>query len=253
MLKTRSTWIAGILVTVLSLPLFGQQIARSGGAYDKQIQQEISKLLQSDKKFDKVSAAVEDGFVNLSGTVDLYATKAKLEQKARRQDHVAGVRDMIKVAGVSLPDAQLEQKLSEKLRYDREGQGIVFNNLMLGVENGVATVAGVVRSPADKDSALAIVTNMPGVKDVVDEVKVAPASNFDDQLRLAVARAVYGHLPPSYRTDPQGPIRIVVVNGNVDLYGVVDSAVDRSIALSEARSVPGVFSVRDHLEVPGKG
>lgn len=253
MRKTRSNWIAGILVTVLSLPVFGQQIARSGGAYDQQIQQEVTKLLQSNKKFSKVQSSVEDGIVNLSGTVDLYATKASLEQKARKQDRVAGVRDMVTVAGVSMPDGELQAKLADKLRYDREGQGIVFNNLTLGVEDGVATVGGVVRTPVDKDSALAEVANTPGVKDVVDQIKVAPASNFDDSIRLAVARAVYGHLPPSYRSDPQAPIRIVVVNGNVDLYGVVNSAVDRSVAMAQARSVPGVFSVNDHLVVPGRG
>jgi hyperosmotically inducible periplasmic protein len=253
MRKIRSNFIAGILVTLLSLPVFGQQIARSGGTYDQQIQQEVTRLLQSDKKFNKVQTSVEDGIVNLSGTVDLYATKAKLEQKARKKDHVAGVRDMVTVAGISMPDAQLESKLADKLRYDREGQGIVFNNLTLGVENGVATIGGVVRTPVDKDSALAAVANTAGVKDVVDQVKVAPVSNFDDSIRLAVARAVYGHLPPSYRLDPQAPIRVVVVNGNVDLYGVVNSAVDRSVALSQARSVPGVFSVNDHLEFPGRG
>lgn len=253
MRKTRSKFVAGILGTLLTLPLFGQQLARSGGTYDQKIQQDVNKLLQSDKKFNKVTASVEDSIVSLTGTVDLYATKAKLEQKARREDHVAGVRDMITVAGLSVTDAQLQDKLADKLRYDREGQGIVFNNLTLGVENGVATVGGTVRAPIDKDSALSLVANMPGVKDVVDEIQVAPVSNFDDSIRLAVARAVYGHLPPAYRIDPQAPIRIVVVNGKVDLFGVVNSAVDRSVALAQARSVPGVFAVNDHLVIPGKG
>lgn len=244
-----SKWLAGILLTVLSLPVFGQQLARTGGAYDQQIQQDVIRLLQSDKKFSKVSASVEDGFVNLTGTVDLYATKAKLEQKARSKNHVAGVRDMVTVAGVSMPDAQLRDKLADQLSYDRAGQGIVFNNLTIGVENGVATVGGVVRAPVDKDSALSLVSSTPGVKDIVDQIKVAPVSSFDDGIRLRVAEAVYGHLPPSYKVDPQAPIRIVVQNGHVDLYGVVSSQVDRSIALSQARSVPGVFSVNDHLVV----
>jgi osmotically-inducible protein OsmY len=253
MRKTRSKIVAGILGTLLSLPLFGQQLARTGGTYDKQIQESVNKLIQSDKKFSKVTASVEDSIVNLSGTVDLYATKAKLEQKARKEDRVAGVRDLVTVAGVSVPDAQLQDQLADKLRYDREGFGVVFNNLTLGVDNGVATVGGTVRTPTDKESALSVVANMPGVKDVVDQINVAPVSNFDDSIRLAVARAVYGHLPPMYRTDPQAPIRIVVVNGKVDLFGVVNSSVDRSIAVMQARSVPGVFAVNDHLVVPGKG
>jgi osmotically-inducible protein OsmY len=243
-----SIWIAGILVSLLSLPVFGQQIARSGGAYDQQIQQEMNNLLHN-KKYNNVTATVDDGIVDLTGTVNLYATKAKLEQTARKKDHVAGVRDEILVAGISIPDAQLRNELARQLRYDRYGYGMVFNNLTIGVKNGVATIGGVVRMPVDKESALAIVTTTPGVKDVVDDIQVAPVSNFDDRIRLAELRAIYGHLPPSYSNDPERPVRIVVQNGKVDLYGVVDSAVDRSVAVSEARSVPGVFSVKDHLVI----
>ena len=249
MRRFRNKGMAGILLTLLALPVFGQQIARSGGAYDQQIQQDVNKVLQKDKKYSKVTATVEDGIVDLSGTVNLYATKAKLEQKVRHEDHVAGVRDEMVVAGTSMPDVQLRDELAQKLRYDRVGFGHTFNNLTIGVVNGVATVGGIVRTPVDKESALSAVMNTPGVKDVVDQVKVAPVSIFDDRIRLAVARAVYGGVPPGYASDPQAPVRIVVQNGNVDLYGVVNSAVDRAVIVSRARSVPGVFSVNDHLVV----
>lgn len=245
----KSKGMAGILLGVLAMPVFGQQISRSGNKYDQQIKQDVNKLLQNNKKYSKVTATVEDGIVDLSGTVNLYATKAKLEQKVHREDHVAGVRDEMVVAGVSLPDVQLRDQLAEKLRYDRVGFGNTFNNLTIGVENGVATVGGTVRTPVDKDSALSAVMNTPGVKDVVDQVKVAPVSIFDDRIRLAVARAVYGGLPPGYAVDPESPVRIVVQDGKVDLYGVVNSAVDRAVIVSRARSVPGVFSVKDHLMV----
>jgi osmotically-inducible protein OsmY len=49
--------------------------------------------------------------------------------------------------------------------------------------------------------------------------------------------------------DPQAPIRIVVENGNVKLYGVVDSTTDKQIAETRAREVTGVFSVENHLLV----
>jgi osmotically-inducible protein OsmY len=122
----------------------------------------------------------------------------------------------------------------------------------LEVKDGVATVGGVVHDPTDKASALAEVTGTPGVKGVVDQIKVAPTSFYDDRLRLQIARAIYRRLPPEYALDPQAPIRIVVVNGNVDLYGVVDSKIDRQLAEFQARSVPGVFSVNDHLVLPSE-
>jgi len=45
------------------------------------------------------------------------------------------------------------------------------------------------------------------------------------------------------------PIHIIVENGHVTLEGYVDSAADKTIAEMAAKSVPGVFSVTDNLEV----
>jgi hyperosmotically inducible periplasmic protein len=73
---------------------------------------------------------------------------------------------------------------------------------------------------------------------------------FDDQLRVKLYRAIYG--APTlqrYEMDPQKPIRIIVENGNVTLYGVVDNAMDKQIAGVQANSVPGVFSVNNQLVV----
>jgi len=85
---------------------------------------------------------------------------------------------------------------------------------------------------------------------VVDNINVAPTSIFDDDIRLRVARAIYGNATlQRYALDPQAPIRIVVENGKVALYGVVDSTLDRQIAETQANSVPGVFSVTDNLIV----
>jgi osmotically-inducible protein OsmY len=89
------------------------------------------------------------------------------------------------------------------------------------------------------------------VKGVVDQISVAPVSGFDDDLRVAIARKIYGKLP-IYANDPQAPIRIVVENGKVGLFGVVNSQVDKQVAESEARSTPGVFSVTNKLVVAGK-
>jgi len=77
---------------------------------------------------------------------------------------------------------------------------------------------------------------------------------MDDDIRLRVARAIYGNSSLSkYALDPAKPIRIVVDNGHVTLYGVVDSQMDKQIADTQAKSVPNVFSVDDKLVVAGSG
>ena len=149
-----------------------------------------------------------------------------------------------------MPDAELQSKLADKLRYDRIGYGIMFNSLNVKVENGVVTIGGDVRDYPGRDSALAIVETTPGVKDVIDETNVLPTSNFDDDLRIRIARAIYGQSTmQKYAMVPEKPIRIIVDNGHVTLYGVVDNKMDKQIAETQARSVPGAFTVENKLVV----
>lgn len=219
---------------------------------DTQIQADVAKALDN-KRFKDVKAAVQNGMVTLTGTVDLYADKEDADKKAHHRKHVKGVQNQIEVAGPTIDDVTLRNKLAEKLTYDRVGYGTTaFNAFTIGVQNGVVTLGGVAYGPMDKDSAISLVSNFPGVKDVVDDIEVAPVSPMDDRIRLATARAVYGAAQLNkYAIDPAKPIRITVVNGNVTLSGVVDNQGDKDVANIRANSVPGVFKVVNNLQVAG--
>jgi osmotically-inducible protein OsmY len=45
------------------------------------------------------------------------------------------------------------------------------------------------------------------------------------------------------------PIHIIVDNGHITLEGVVARQMDKQIAEMQAKSVPGAFSVDNHLQV----
>jgi len=245
----RSARVARLLAVVLAIGVFAGQAVAAGGKYDQQIQDDVTKYLQGKKEFQGVKSSVDDQIVTLTGSVNLYNDKLNLEKKVKRMKNVDGVRNHVDVQS-NVPDAQLQQSLSDKLRYDRVGFGIAFNALTLGVQNGVVTIGGSVHDYPSKDSALAIAATTPGVKDVVDNIEVAPTSMFDDDLRLKLFRAIYGSPTlQRYAMDPQKPIRIVVDNGKVTLLGVVDSDMDKQIAGVQANSVPGVFSVDNQLLV----
>jgi len=219
------------------------------GQNDSQMQADINKQL-SNSKFSGVKASVENGVITLSGTVDVYQAKEDADKKAHRVKNVVAVRNQIEVGGKEVSDQELGQALARKLAYDRVGYGNVFNAIKLSVQNGVVTLSGSARTPTDKDSALSLVSNYPGVKDVIDDVDVLPPSPMDDQIRMQVARAVYGY--PSlnkYSIDPAKPIRIAVNSGNVELWGVVDTQADKDTANIRANSVPGVFKVTNDLVV----
>jgi len=187
--------------------------------------------------------------VLLEGSVNIYIDKMNLEKKVKKIKNVDGVRNHVQIQS-DVPDQQLQEKLAEKLRYDRVGYGIAYNAIALQVKDGEVTLSGNVHDYPSRDSAIAIAETTPGVKDITDNIEVAPTSIFDDELRVRLFRAIYGASTlRRYELDPQKPIRIVVDNGKVTLYGVVDSAMDKQIAGTQANSVPGVFSVDNQLLV----
>lgn len=217
---------------------------------DQQVESLVSAQMQKKEVFRSVTAKVDDGIVTLNGTVPLYIDKVNAESRARKVKGVDGVRNHIEVGGAAIPDSEVQENLANKLRYDRIGYGIVFNSLAVSVDGGVVTLSGNVRDYPDRDSAIAIVSTAAGVKDVVDEISVAPLSAMDDSLRVRLARSIYGDSSlRKYAIDPQAPIRIVVENGNVKLAGVVLNDMDRQLAYMRANAVPGVFSVTNQIVV----
>jgi len=201
-------------------------------------------------QFKNVKVDMDHGVATLTGSVDLYEYKMDADKRVHKAKGVNAVRNDIEVAGPSVSDQELEANLGEKLEYDRVGYGNVFNAITLSVQNGVVTLAGHARTDVDKDSALALVSTYPGVKDVTNEIQVDPVSIMDDQARMAVARSVYGYPTLNkYAIDPAKTIRISVQNGHVELYGVVDSQADKDVAYMRANAVPGIFSVKNYLQV----
>lgn len=241
--------LAGAL---LSLPLVSFAAAPAAGVsaaqQDNTNDAAAGKLNKS--QFKDVKASVENGIATLTGTVSLYEYKADAEKRVRKAKGVNAVRNEIEVSGPTVSDQELKTKLAEKLSYDRVGYGNAFNAISVNVENGMVTLGGHARTDVDKDSAMALVATYPGVKEVVNDIEVDPVSIMDDQTRMNVARAIYGYpMLNKYAIDPAKPIRIAVQNGNVELYGVVDSQADKNVAGIRANGVPGIFSVKNYLQV----
>lgn len=239
--------------SLLAVGLLSATLMADTGAasrYDGQVQNAVTKKLASKNQYHNVQASVEDGIVTLTGTVDLYQRKLDAAKLARKIPNAQGVRNLITVAGANVSDEQLEQKLATKLTYVRVGYDSTFDYFALGVKEGVVTVAGQDRTGVGKQEALAEIANMPGVKDVIDQVSVAPVSNYDDGLRLRAARAIYRDpVLAKYAIDPARPIRIIIANGHVTLYGVVNNAMDKQVAGIRAGQLFGAFSVDNKLEV----
>jgi len=249
-MKTAFKGLAMLMsVAVLSGALMAQ--TSSASRNDGPIQQKVMNLLQSKSEFEKVDSSVEDGIVTLTGTVDVYQKKLDVEKKVRKTKDVKGVRNLVEVAGMSVSDQQLQAELNKKLVYERVGyRDNAFSYYTLGVKDGVVTVGGETYNDVARDAALSEVRHMAGVKDVIDNIKVLPVSINDDHIRMRTARAIYRDPVLSrYATDPARPIKIIVDNGHVTLYGTVENTMDKQVAGMRANGVFGAFSVQNNLIV----
>jgi hyperosmotically inducible protein len=141
---------------------------------------------------------------------------------------IAGAATRSNTAG-PMTDAAIEQQSLHEIRmYPRY---TIWDDVSFRVRNGQVELFGAVNQPFKKNDLGRIVQRVPGVTSVANQVRVLPLSNFDDQLRLRVARAVYGHPALNrYALQAVGPIHIIVENGHVTLTGVVNNELEKNIA-----------------------
>ncbi len=246
--------LAGVILSLPQVTVAAGQAQASGVTPSAQAASPAESDVQArlDKKqFRNVKVSMDEGTATLTGTVDLYGYKVDADKRVRKAKGVTAVRNLIEVAGPTIPDQILQDKLQEKLAYDQVFYGNVFNAITITVHNGVVTLGGhAFNLFSSRDSALALISYYPGVKGVEDEIQVDPVSIMDSRIRMQVYRAVYGYPPMTkYAMDPVKPIRISVQNGHVELYGTVDSQADKNIAFMRANGVPGVFKVENYLQV----
>ena len=126
----------------------------------------------------------------------------------------------------------------------------VFDNIAFKVDGSTVTLLGQVVRPSLKSDSEKALKHIEGVEKVDNQIEVLPVSPMDDQLRLALYRAIYGYPQlERYALGVQKPIRIIVKNGHVALEGVVDNEADKNVAGLRANGVPNVFSVANNLRV----
>ncbi len=126
----------------------------------------------------------------------------------------------------------------------------VFDHFKFAVDGNKLTLSGEVSRPSLKLSAERVAMRVEGVHEVENNIEVLPLSRFDDQIRLAVFRAIYSDSTLNrYALQSIGPIHILVRNGDVTLKGVVAREMEKNIAGIRANGVFGVFSVSNELRV----
>lgn len=150
----------------------------------------------------------------------------------------------------------------------------VFDWITFGIRGRTLVLKGYASRPIVKEDAGNAVKGIPGIESVDNEIQVLPLSPMDDRIRAEVYNRIYTQPGLDIYNAGAGPLRggfgrflaggitndpplgyhaihIIVDNGHVTLYGVVNSSMDSTLANMRANQAPGVFSVDDDLIVAG--
>ena len=131
---------------------------------------------------------------------------------------------------------------------NRYTQLTIFDSISASVTDGKVELTGWVTMPYKRNDLEKRVRKVEGITSLDNKIAVLPVSQFDDELRFRIARAIYSHsLFWSYASMANPPIRVVVNRGHVTLEGVVQSNVERMLARSLASGF-GAFEVKNLLK-----
>jgi hyperosmotically inducible protein len=143
-------------------------------------------------------------------------------------------------------DLQIFRDISDSVH--RYSQFSIFDGIEASVTQGRVVLDGWVTMPFKKDDIDRRVRAIEGVQSVDNRIQVLPVSQFDDELRFRIARAIYGNSAFwNYAAMANPPIHIVVNGGRVTLQGVVQSNVERQLARSLATGF-AAFEVTNQLK-----
>jgi osmotically-inducible protein OsmY len=213
---------------------------------DREILARVEQRLFDEGLVD-VMVDVRDGVVTLSGVVPSLWLKDKAVQHARKVRHVTRVVDRLTVSR-SQGDEALARQLADKI--SASSWYSIFDDVSVRVTDGVATLAGFVTATDKSRECAKLARQVLGVQAVINVIETLPASIRDDELRYAVANAIYGSpMFLMYANQMPGPIHIIVRHGRVTLAGVVASDVERRTAEMLARGASGVTGVDNQLRV----
>lgn len=199
-------------------------------------------------KHGKVSVKVKNGVATLKGTVASYADEVHAVRTASHQKGVIGVVDNINVSTEGVGPHQI----LKKARYDvlTYPYYTIFDHITLSARGNRLTVGGQVTEPYKKYDLGNILADIKGVTHVKNNIQVLPTSFFDDHIREEIAERIYGDpVFANYAIEVNPSIHIIVDNGNVTLYGVVNNPVDRKEAAIDARFAATYFGLKNDLRV----
>jgi osmotically-inducible protein OsmY len=146
-----------------------------GSRTDTDIAADVRHALEHDVfvPADRILTTVSHGLVTLEGEVDLYRERADAEYAVHRVRGVVGVVDKLTVRKHPVSPGEIHQAIEAALQRQAQREA---DRIDVEVDDGRVTLTGRVRSFREKRAILGTAGHAPGVRFLVDHIKVAPYS-----------------------------------------------------------------------------
>ncbi len=128
----------------------------------------------------QISVETKSGMVMLRGKVDSEEAKMAAGDIAKRVEHVKGVRNELQVVPpadrpkVDTDDKAITSMVEKRLKEDRQLKGAKIN---ARVDSGIVTLTGEVKSLALSSRASEVLSDVPGVRAVRNDLNCEPRSS----------------------------------------------------------------------------
>ena len=192
------------------------------------------------------TVAVSGGVITLSGTVSSLWLKEETINRALKVPGRTELRSELAIAKAE-NDARLAAEVAKRITsYDRF---TVYDDFQGSVRNGVVHISGAVTEEKKLEDVVERVAKVKGVQAIENKVTVLPANRSDDDLRVAIANAIYRNPEFENYSMANPPIHVIVNNGYVTLVGIVRSDIERIKAHSSAAGVFGIVKLDDRVKL----
>lgn len=187
-----------------------------------------------------INVTCKDGYVHLSGIVDVLAEKVKSEDISRGIAGVRKIENKITIAMDSnITDKHMEKEVFNKLRKNED-----YNGISSKVHDGVANMIGSTNTLKEAKDACKLATKTRGIKDVVNNIKIKSYGNYDDSTISNRIADVLATTDLSYMD-----IGHRVIDGRVTLTGYVNNRSEVELAKELTMGVEGIKKVVNKLRI----
>lgn len=191
----------------------------------------------------EIGVSVRNGIVTLSGTVDGYLKKTVAEKAAKR---IAGVKAVAEDIEVKYPhdliknDTEIAEAVVNALKWH---SGVAEEKIKIKVEDGVVTLDGEVDWEYQRNSAVAQIEKLIGVRTIVNNIAIKitlPSRDLKQKISAAFHRSA---------TIDANKISVETSGNKVTLKGMVRSWAEKDDAEKAVWAAGGVTKVENLLEI----